>query len=51
MSIAQKTGADIVQGSVKKCTEDGRVFSINKCPSALTDDTLKYFIINHQIHY
>ena len=36
MSIAQKTGADIVQGSVKKCTEDGRVFSINKCPSALT---------------
>lgn len=46
MSIAQKTGADIVQGSVKKCTEDGRVFSINKCPSALTDDTLKYFNYN-----
>lgn len=46
MSIAQKVGADIVQGSVKKCTEEGQVFSINKCPTTLTDDTLKYFNYN-----
>ena len=46
MNIALKTGADITQGSVGKCTEDGRVFYVNKCPTALTDDLFKYFIYN-----
>lgn len=38
MTSALKTDADIIQGSIAKCSNDGKIFFVNKCHDIVTND-------------
>lgn len=46
LKAAKRSNADIVQGSIAKCNDNGEIYDVNKCKNERLDNLLEYYNCN-----